>query len=428
MFAPLKRMLQEVITEGRLTVRDHQNRIYDFGDGSGEPVAIHFTDLRTQWHFVRDPELTAGEAYMDGRLILDRGSVYDFIELAMRNMAKHPLPAWAQTFAKLRRMKRRVSENNPQDRAASNASYHYDLDQRFYDLFLDTDRQYSCAYYAPGITRLEEAQAAKKRHIAAKLQLEPGLDILDIGCGWGGLARYLATTGDARVRGITLSTSQLRSAIEHVPPQRGETVFAYEDYRTVSGQFDRIVSVGMFEHVGSANYKTFFESVARLLKDDGIALIHAIGRLDGPGPTNPFIAKWIFPGGALASLSEVTSAIENTGLLISDIEILRLHYAYTLRAWRERFLLHRARAVELAGEAVARMWEFYLAGCEAAFRHQFLMVFQIQLVKDISAVPITRDYMIEAERRLATTQPVTLRPVPELPLQPAKHGGQSGSG
>jgi cyclopropane-fatty-acyl-phospholipid synthase len=184
----------------------------------------------------------------------------------------------------------------------------------------------------------------------------------------------------------------------------------------------------MFEHVGSANYKTFFESVGRLLKDDGVALIHAIGRLDGPGPTNPFIAKWIFPGGSLASLSEVTSAIENTGLLISDIEILRLHYAYTLRAWRERFLQHRARAVELAGEAMTRMWEFYLAGCEAAFRHQFLMVFQVQLVKNISAVPITRDYMIEAERRLAATQPVILRPVPELPLQPAKHGGQSGSG
>ncbi|HMN37849.1 MAG TPA: cyclopropane-fatty-acyl-phospholipid synthase family protein [Hyphomicrobium sp.] len=427
MFAPLKRMLHEVITEGSLTVRDHQDRIYEFGDGTGSPVAIHFSDLRTQWAFVRDPELIAGEAYMDGHLTVDRGSIYDFIDLAMRNMAKHPLPAWAQAFAKLRRVKRRISENNPEGRSARNASYHYDLDQRFYDLFLDTDRQYSCAYYAPGISRLEDAQAAKKRHIAAKLLLEPGLDILDIGCGWGGLARYLATVGAARVRGITLSAAQLRSAIEHVPPQRGETVFAYEDYRTVQGTYDRIISVGMFEHVGSANYRTFFENIARLLKDDGVALIHAIGRLDAPSPTNPFIAKWIFPGGSLASLSEVTTAVENTGLLISDIEILRLHYAYTLRAWRERFLQHRERAVDLAGEATARMWEFYLAGCEAAFRHQFLMVFQIQLVKDITAVPITRDYMIEAERRLAAAHPIALRPAPELLLQPAKPSTQTGS-
>ncbi|MGE0053305.1 MAG: class I SAM-dependent methyltransferase [Hyphomicrobium sp.] len=425
MFAPLKRMLREVITEGSLTVRDHQDRSFEFGDGSGRHVAIHFTDLRTQWQFVRDPELIAGEAYMDGTLTMDRGSIYDFIELAMRNMAKHPLPGWAQAFAKLRRLKRRINENNPEERSARNASYHYDLDQRFYDLFLDTDRQYSCAYYPPGITRLEDAQAAKKRHIASKLLLEPGLDVLDIGCGWGGLARYLATVSDARVKGITLSQSQLRSAMEHIPPRRGETVFAYDDYRSVKGQYDRIVSVGMFEHVGSSNYKTFFENITRLLKEDGVALVHAIGRLDGPAPTNPFIAKWIFPGGSLASLSEVTAAIENTGLRVSDIEILRLHYAYTLRTWRERFLHHRAQAVELAGEEVARMWEFYLAGCEAAFRYQDLMVFQVQLVKDINAVPITRDYMLEAERRLATTSPVTLRPVPELPLQPLKTGAKS---
>lgn len=421
MFAPLTRLLHTIIKEGRLVVRDSRGWVYYFGDGTGPEIAIHLTAFRTEWQLARDPELAAGEAYMQGRLVMEQGTIYDFIELAMRNMVRHPLPAWAQAFARLRALKRRHDETNPIARARDNAHHHYDLDQRFYDLFLDTGRQYSCAYFAPGITRLDEAQAAKKRHVAAKLCLKPGLSILDIGCGWGGLARYLAEVSGSTVRGITLSMTQLDAAIAHVAPEKGVAHFSFDDYRTVKGSYDRIVSIGMFEHVGSANYLDFFETVARLLKDDGIALIHAIGRLDGPAPTNPFVAKWIFPGGGLPALSEVTAAIEKSGLILTDIEILRLHYAETLRQWRQRLMQNRDRAVGLAGETNVRMWEFYFAGCEAAFRHQQLMVFQVQLAKRLDTVPLTRDYMVETERRLASSDARPVRQIGQTPLRPRQH-------
>ncbi len=403
MFAPLKLLLDRIIQDGNLTFVDCRGQSLVFGNGEGPPVVVALKDRRTEWRLARDPELAAGEAYVEGRLVMRRGSVYDFIELAMRNIARHPLPEWAQAFAKLRNLKRRRDENNEAHRARQNVQHHYDIDPRIYDLFLDSDRQYSCAYFAPGIANLDDAQRAKQRHIAAKLDLKSGLDVLDIGCGWGGFARYLADAGDVRVKGITLSSAQLARAraIKPAARQRGRVEFELQDYRADAGRYDRIVSVGMFEHVGLAHYATFFRAVSRLLKDDGVALVHAIGRLDGPAPTNPFVAKYIFPGGSLASLSEVTQAIEGSGLLVTDIEILRLHYAETLRQWRRRFLARRAEAVAIAGENFARLWEFYLAGCEAAFRHQFLMVFQVQLAKRIESLPLTRDYMAEAERRLA---------------------------
>lgn len=401
MFAPLKQLFNLVITSGNLAARDAGGKVHTFGDGQGARIAIAFKDRRMEWRMACDPELAAGEGYMQGRLVLEEGGIYDFIDLAMRNMARHPLPRWAQGLARLRHLQRHGGEHNPPERASRNVQQHYDIDPRIYDLFLDTHRQYSCAYFAPGITRLDEAQAAKMRHIAAKLCLEQGQDILDIGCGWGGLARYLATVAGARVHGITLSAGQLQYARLHAPPKRGLCDFAYDDYRSVSGSYDRIVSVGMFEHVGAADYDTYFARIASLLRDDGIALIHSIGRLDGPCATNPFVAKWIFPGGALPSLSQVTAAVEKSGLVMTDIEILRLHYAETLRQWRHRFMAHAAEAERIAGPAFVRMWEFYLAGCEAAFRHQFLMVFQLQLAKRIDAVALTRDYMLEAERRLA---------------------------
>jgi cyclopropane-fatty-acyl-phospholipid synthase len=339
---------------------------------------------------------------MSGRLVMLEGSIYDFLALLMREMAVRPLPYWTGGMDLGRRVARRLLQFNPVSRARRNVHHHYDIEHSIYDLFLDGDKQYSCAYFTPGAD-LEAAQLAKKRHIAAKLALSPGQRVLDIGSGWGGLGLYLAQFAGADVTGITLSEEQLRFARERAERehQTARARFELEDYRRVRGRFDRIVSVGMFEHVGVNHYKAYFRRVRDLLTDDGVALIHSIGRSDGPGYTNAFIAKYVFPGGYYPALSEVVPVIERLDLIVSDVEILRLHYADTLRAWRERFMAARTRAAEIKGEAFCRMWEFYLAGSEAAFRHQGLMVFQLQLVKRIDALPVTRDYMFTAERRLA---------------------------
>jgi cyclopropane-fatty-acyl-phospholipid synthase len=320
----------------------------------------------------------------------------------MSNLEGRPTPGWIAPGEMLRKSIRRLQQLNLKGRALRNASRHYDIDRQIYELFLDPDMQYSCAYFTPGAD-LAEAQHAKKRHIASKLAVKPGQRVLDIGCGWGGLGLYLARATGSTVRGITLSREQLAVARERAARQRlaNAVKFELEDYRQTAGTFDRIVSVGMFEHVGVNHYKTFFRQMARLLKDDGVALLHSIGRSDGPGYTSPFIAKYIFPGGYFPALSEVLPVIERAGLIVSDIEVLRLHYAETLKAWRERFLARRAEAVAFKGEAFCRMWEFYLAGSEAAFRYQGLVVFQIQLTKRVNTLPITRDYMRETERALA---------------------------
>jgi cyclopropane-fatty-acyl-phospholipid synthase len=309
----------------------------------------------------------------------------------------------------LRRGVRRFAQYNPPDKSRRNVQHHYDIDGSIYDLFLDADRQYSCAYFADGAdgpVDLETAQILKKRHIAAKLAISPGHRVLDIGSGWGGLGLYLAKYGDADVTGVTLSREQLGIARQRAVATglANSARFELTDYRDVNGQFDRIVSIGMFEHVGVNHYQSFFDAVARLLRDDGVALVHTIGRSDGPGHTNAFIGKYIFPGGYFPALSEMAPIIERAGLIVSDVEVLRLHYAETLRAWRERFMAKRDQAVILRGEEFARMWEFYLAGSEAAFRYQGLVVFQVQLVRRIDALPITRDYIGQAEQRLAARE------------------------
>ena len=404
--SPLRLLLDRVVTSGHLTFIDAGGRTHTFGNNTPPEVVVRLHDKSVEWRIFLDPGLAIAEAFMDGRLSLERGSLYEFLETLMANAARHAPPRSAQFVDRLRFATRWIRQYNPAARAARNASHHYDIPPKIYDLFLDPDWQYSCAYFPHDEIDLAEAQRAKKRHIAAKLRVCPGQEVLDIGCGWGGLGLSLAKLANARVTGITLSNEQLRRARERARKTGLDKQVRFElrDYREVDRKFDRIVSVGMFEHVGINHYGAFFDRIDKLLKDDGVALVHAIGRSDPPGITNPFIEKYIFPGGYIPALSEVIPAIERTGLIVADVEVLRLHYAQTLRVWRESFMARRSEAKRLMGERFCRMWEFYLAGCELAFRYQGLMVFQIQLIKQIDALPKTRDYMVEDERRLAAIE------------------------
>jgi len=402
MFRPLRYILERTVTTGRLRLVDADGCAYEFGDNTGNPVVAHITDKRTEWQLALNAPLAIGESYMDGRLVFERGTIYDFLELLLTNASRQRRPRWLYALDRLRFVTRRLQHYNPVGRAKRNAAHHYDIDGSLYDLFLDSDRQYSCAYFEHDGMSLEQAQEAKKRHLAAKLDLADGMRVLDIGSGWGGLALYLAKTAHVDVTGITLSKEQLKIARERAQAMGLSKAVNFElcDYRNLEGQFDRIVSVGMFEHVGSAHYRSFFQQVERLLADDGVAVIHSIGRFDGPSTTNPFIAKYIFPGGYIPALSEVLPAVEHEGLLATDVEILRLHYAMTLCHWRQRFRSAWHMAAEKFSERFCRMWEMYLAGSETAFRYQNLMVFQLQLAKDQNVLPLTRDYMFDGEREL----------------------------
>ncbi len=373
---------------------------FSCGDGTGDPVSVRFMTADAERRVLIDPELALGELYTEGSFILDHGSIADALAVLMDQPAI--VPGWARLQWGWRYLVRRVQQFNPRGRARNNVAHHYDLDGRLYSLFLDADKQYSCAYYEAPDATLDEAQLAKKRHIAAKLLIEPGDSLLDIGSGWGGLGLYLAEMTGARVTGITLSSEQLQIANARAAEKNlaGAAKFFLEDYRDISGPFERIVSVGMFEHVGVDFYDTYFARCAELLTKDGVMLLHSIGRSEGPDTTNPWIAKYIFPGGYIPAMSEVLPAIERAGLLICDIEILRLHYAETLKAWRERFMARADEAMQLYDERFTRMWEFYLAASEMAFRKQNLMNFQILLTKRQGVVPMTRDYIANAEARL----------------------------
>jgi cyclopropane-fatty-acyl-phospholipid synthase len=403
----LARALSKVVRTGDLSVALASGETHRFGDGSGPPLAIRFTSARWQRTVGLDPELKLGEAYTDGGLIVEQGDIAAVLALLMSQVGLRPPVAPAKALLGLRYLLRRLAQFNPPDRSRRNVAHHYDLDGRLYSLFLDADRQYSCAYFErPGQT-LDDAQLAKRRHIAAKLLLDRAdLELLDIGCGWGGLGLYMAENAGAKVTGITLSEEQLGIAQCRAGERGmdGRVEFRLQDYRKTPGQFDRIVSVGMFEHVGVGHYDTYFSRVAELMKEDGVALIHSIGRSEGPGITNPWIARYIFPGGYIPALSEVLPAIEKAGLLVTDIEILRLHYAETLKAWRERFMAHREEAERLYDENFCRMWEFYLAASEMSFRHQGMMVFQVQLARREGVVPMTRDYIPHAETRLRAAE------------------------
>ena len=342
---------------------------------------------------------------------MERGRIYDLLAILASNVQERPLPYWAAGFDAARFILRRIMQFNPTARARRNVAHHYDIEGEIYDLFLDRDRQYSCAYYAKEMG-LDAAQLAKKRHLAAKLALEPGQRVLDIGSGWGGLGIYLAKALGANVTGVTLSREQLSVANDRAAREglQRSVRFEFKDYRKIGGRFDRIVSVGMFEHVGVNHYATYFRKIDELLADDGVALVHTIGRLEPPAATDPFIAKYIFPGGYIPALSEMVHCIERAGLIVADVEILRLHYAKTLRAWRKRFLANWDKAAAIRDETFCRMWEFYLAGSEAAFRYQGLVVFQVLLIKRIDSLPLTRDYMMDAEQRLRVQDAIDARP------------------
>jgi cyclopropane-fatty-acyl-phospholipid synthase len=338
---------------------------------------------------------------MAGKLTVEEGSLFDFLDLCFKNWGLTPLSFPFSTLTDHgRSLLRRISQFNPASRSRRNVAHHYDLSDELYALFLDDDRQYSCAYFLDPHDTLEQAQAQKKRHIAAKLLLNPGQKVLDIGSGWGGLGLYLNKTCEADVTGLTLSEQQWRVATERaaLAGASDHVRFKLLDYRAETQKYERIVSVGMFEHVGVNHFRAFFDKVYRLLSDDGVALIHAIGRPDGAGHTNPWIDTYIFPGGYCPALSEVLPAIEKSGLLVTDIEILRLHYAETLKKWREKFELNRAKIQSLYNERFCRMWEFYLITSELSFRYQAQMVFQIQLAKQVDTVPITRNYIDAFEK------------------------------
>jgi cyclopropane-fatty-acyl-phospholipid synthase len=398
--------LRTFLRRGHLRLTTASGKTLTFGDGTGPAVAVRFTSKAAQRAVLLDPELRLGEAYMDGGLVVEEGSIADFLSLVLSQDRSGQPPHFARPQWVLRYLWRRAQQFNGRRRSRRNVAHHYDLDGRLYSLFLDADQQYSCAYFENPDQSLDDAQLAKKRHLAAKLLLAPGKKVLDIGCGWGGLALYLAEFCGARVTGVTLSEEQWRRARARAEERRlaQAAQFHLRDYRDVTDPFDRIVSVGMFEHVGVGFYDTYFHKCASLLADDGVFLLHSIGRSEGPNVTNPWIAKYIFPGGYIPALSEVLPAIERSGLLVTDIEILRLHYAETLKAWRERFLAHAGEVRRIYDERFLRMWEFYLAASEMAFREQAMMVFQIQMTKRQDVVPMTRDYIVREEGRLRAVE------------------------
>jgi len=391
-------LLRGMIEVGALEVIYQGGARRDYGDGEGAPVVVRLSD-RGAGKIVARESLGVGEAYMNGDLVLEAGGIWDLLELAGKNLARRPNARRSNGARALRALRRRLWRGN--DRAASrrNVAHHYDLSADLYRRFLDADLQYSCAYFThPGMT-LEQAQDAKRAHIAAKLNLAGGQRVLDIGCGWGGLALEIAGRHGARVTGVTLSAEQLSVATQRAQAAKLQerARFSLTDWRDVAGPFDRIVSVGMFEHVGAPHYDAFFRQIGALLADDGVAVIHSICRSGGAGGGDPFIAKYIFPGGQLPCLSQVTSAVEHAGLMVTDVEILRLHYAQTLRCWRERFASEREEISRIYDERFCRMWEYYLAASEMGFRYNGLFVFQVQIAKRVDALPITRDYMVDAE-------------------------------
>jgi cyclopropane-fatty-acyl-phospholipid synthase len=401
----LQSLLKQRFKVGRLTVAFDGGAPQTYGDGTGPEVVVSLSSAGAR-RIAMNPSLGLGEAYMECELVLEKGSLWDLMEMVGRNYSTEPQRSGAfKRF--VQHIQKARQQLNDRSRARRNVHHHYDIGNDLYRAFLDEDMQYSCAYFPRLDMTLEEAQRAKKTHIAAKLNLQPGMTVLDIGCGWGGLGLELARNWGATVHGVTLSTEQLTVANQRAEAEglTDRAKFTLTDYRDIKGQYDRIVSVGMFEHVGVPNYPAFFETVRKLLKPDGCAVIHSIGRSKGPGVTDAFTDRYIFPGGYIPALSEVLPAVEQAGLWTTDVEILRLHYAETIKHWHARFMARWDEMAKLYDERFCRMWDYYLAGAQLAFRYGGHMNFQIQLARRVDALPITRDYMIEAERSASGAGP-----------------------
>jgi cyclopropane-fatty-acyl-phospholipid synthase len=397
-------LFRNLVRWGPLTVVASDGKIRSYGKPGPEvrPVTIRFMDAATPRRIARNPAYGTGEAFMNGRLVIVQGDIRDLLDLIGFNTRWEPdNPARAMLW-RPHRFAGWLATWNWERRSKRNVAHHYDLDDRLYDLFLDADRQYSCAYFTDPGNSLERAQADKKAHIAAKLLLAPGQRVLDIGCGWGGMALYLNRVADVDVLGITLSEEQLKVARRRAEEAGVSDRVKFEliDYREVEGRFDRIVSVGMFEHVGPPHYRRFFAKCRSLLADDGVMLLHTIGRADGPAATDPWLAKYIFPGGYVPALSQIAPAIERSWLWLTDLEILRLHYARTIGHWYDRVVAAKDRIVALYDDRFYRMWTFYLAGAISAFRHDGHVVFQMQIARRRETVPLTRDYMGVGESTL----------------------------
>jgi len=393
-------LVEKLLSKGSITLKLPGKAPQTYGRGGGRHLTVRFTDRKVAFDILKNPRLGIGETYMDGRLVIEDGTILDLLEMVV---GANP---WEDSGQGRRAMAKKKSflrffKRNSLHRARRNVAHHYDLKDELYELFLDEDKQYSCAYFTDPKNSLEQAQADKKAHIAAKLALEPGQRVLDIGCGWGGMALYLHKVAGVDVLGVTLSEHQLKIARERAAAAGVSDHVKFEliDYRLLDQQFDRIVSVGMFEHVGAAHYDEFFAKCRDLLKPDGVMLLHTIGRLGVPskGP-DPFTDKWIFPGYHLPSLSEMIGPSEKVRLIAADVENLRLHYALTLRHWLDRATKARAEIEAMYDARFFRMWEFYLAGGIVMFESGSACNYQVQYIRDRRALPITRDYMLETER------------------------------
>jgi cyclopropane-fatty-acyl-phospholipid synthase len=404
----LDKMLRKLVKQGELLVTDHDGKEYRYGapDPNHGPVRVRLNDRRAAWHIAKDPRVGAGEAYMNGWLTVDAPrDIRDLVLLIRYNAPfekQSALKSKNPVIRGINAVAGKLDQINWRTRSRRNAEHTYNLTRRLYELFLDEDRQYTCAYFRDPSDTLEQAQLDKKAHIAAKLNLKPGMKVLDIGCGWGGLALYLQRHYDVEVLGVALAPDQIEFSNERARELgvSDRVKFELKDYRDVTGEFDRITSVGLIEHLGTPHYPGFFQHMHRLLKEDGVMFSHCCGRMGGPGLTDKWTRKYIFPGGYIPALSELVSEAEKNGLIVSDVEAVRYHYALTLEEWYYRTMAHQEEITALYDERFFRMWQFYLAGAEAAFRYGGLVNWQLQYVKRRDAIPMTWDYMFEEERRL----------------------------
>jgi len=388
--------LNKLVKEDGFILIDANSKKYIIGNPKKEkPIILKLLDKKLHYKLLLYPDLYVGEAYTDGTLVIENGSLTDFLEITMKNIGRNEINIFGQIIKKIRGSYRYLTSFNLIKKSKDNVAHHYDISDDLYDLFLDTKRQYSCAYFKNENDSLETAQDNKINHLIKKLNLKPNQKVLDIGSGWGSLAIEIAKKTKCEVTGITLSENQYKYSLNKVKENNleNQVQFKLADYRSLNEKFDRIISVGMFEHVGRKFYKTFFNQVNKLLKNGGLALIHTIGSVEGPRDPQPWITKYIFPGGYTPSMSEITAPIEKSGLIISDLEVLRMHYSHTLRHWKERCINNKSKIIEMFDEKFFRMWEFYLVSCELAFKWGDQVVFQFQLTKDLTTAPTTRDYI-----------------------------------